>query len=147
MKDPGAGAPERQWGTKPPQDDREFYYRAFPRVGTEPYSSGYVSSHVFLESYPVIRRTPKGAWIDAGLCSPHRFILDDATKRWAYPTKELAIESLYRRYAMHQKRLIDQLHKANAVLAALTRYKAGLMPADFVCCDRDPRPEEELFPF
>jgi len=53
------------------------------------------SCHVDLEWYRIVRKTPKGCWIDD--CGKERFVLDVARRKWAYPTKELALDSWMRR--------------------------------------------------
>jgi hypothetical protein len=63
------------------------------------YSLNY--DHITLEKYRVVRKTPKGKWIElyAWPTDRHsrRFVLDDGTKRFAWETKELALESFRRR--------------------------------------------------
>ena len=44
-------------------------------------------------SYRVIKTTDKGVWISLGYMIKDKFILNGARKRWAYPTKELALNS------------------------------------------------------
>ena len=63
------------------KDTDELYYRydgyEYPRA----------------EAYKVVKRTAKGAWIYIGYGIKDKFILDDARRRWAYPTKEEALNS------------------------------------------------------
>jgi hypothetical protein len=50
---------------------------------------------VNLLSYPVLKRTPKGAWIDAP--QGRKFILTSANRRWACPTTDEAKDSFLAR--------------------------------------------------
>lgn len=65
---------------------------------------GVTAPELKIYRYPVLRRTPKGAWIDVG--SEPRFILLTANKRWACETEEEARES----FAARRKRQIAILN-------------------------------------
>lgn len=56
---------------------------------------------VFLTAFRVVRRTPKGAWIDD--CGLKRFVLDGAGKRFAHQTREDALHSFMRRSVWRQR--------------------------------------------
>ena len=46
-----------------------------------------------IHSYPVIKRTPKGVWLETGF-DGRTFILGNAAKQFAVPTPELALKDL-----------------------------------------------------
>jgi hypothetical protein len=71
--------------------------------------------HAMCYSYPVTRRTLKGVWIALGYPEKQKFILNDARKCWAYPTKELALDSFKirkHRQIMHSNASIDSANIA-----------------------------------
>lgn len=72
---------------------------------------------VTLREYPVLRKTPKGVWLDTGF-GGSRFVLRDAHKRWACPTKDEAEESFKARKRRQIKILRRQLEDAHKALAA-----------------------------
>lgn len=73
-------------------------------------------SQVWLRQFRVIRKTPRGVWLDDyGL---ERFVLNDARKRFAYPTVELAWESFLIRKQKQIAHLKNQLEHVGAVLKA-----------------------------
>jgi hypothetical protein len=53
--------------------------------------------------YRVVRHTAKGVWIYLSWRHKDKFILNDARVRWAYPTKEEALNS----YRMRKLRQIE----------------------------------------
>jgi hypothetical protein len=70
----------------------------------------------------VTKVTPKGVrvgWGMAGLMD--RFILLDARKRWAYPTKELALESFIARKERQLRILRAQVETVEKALAIVKR--------------------------
>lgn len=61
-------------------------------------STGPGTLEVKLRRYPILKRTPKGAWIDTGLgLLQPRFVLLEARKRFACPTEPEAMESFIQR--------------------------------------------------
>jgi hypothetical protein len=62
-------------------------------------SDGY---HIRLRcfEYRVIKHTPRGVWLQQPYCSDKKFMLKNAKKRFAYPTKREALIS----YIARQKR-------------------------------------------
>lgn len=102
----------------------EFYYRY--------YDWSYDETRVMIdfEKFRVVKRTPKGAWVEE-LYYPHkkRFILDGARRRYAYPTKELAADSYRIRkewQVVHAERTI---RRAENVLEQLKKDPAPVAPA------------------
>ena len=88
---------------------REFWYRAdATRMSWGP-------PRVSVLGYKVVRRTPKGVWLD--YYGTEKFVLRDAHKRWACPTKEEAMESFWARKRRQVKILRAQLQHIEAVLA------------------------------
>lgn len=67
------------------------------------------------DEYPILKRTPKGAWIDDG--GRKRFVRLSATKQYACPTVELAAESFRRRKTRQIAILMAQLDEVEAIEA------------------------------
>lgn len=86
----------------------EFYFRY----------DGY--EYANCEKYEVIKRTPKGAWINLGYAwekdPKKKFILDNARRRWAYPTVELALNSFRIRKERQIRHCNDMIENANIAL-------------------------------
>ena len=85
------------------------------------YDGGHM--RIRLDEYSVIRRTPKGAWITPKpwrnwqpFKPGPRFVLDNARKRFAYPTEALALRSFQARKASQIWRLEVRLTVAKAAL-------------------------------
>lgn len=97
----GAECDERQ-----PRSDGEHWWRAEDRryANYDPWAefeqpSG---SHLVVElrPFPVLRHTAKGVWLDCGF-GRKRFVLGEATKQFAVPTRELALADLVARKERH----------------------------------------------
>lgn len=73
---------------------------------------------IYLRRVPVLKATPKGNWIDDH--GHHRFVLTDASKRWACPTVEEAWTSFQKRKARHLAILTGQHNHVAAIHAAIT---------------------------
>lgn len=69
---------------------------------------------VYLSTYLVASVTPKGCWLD--VYGEKRFVLSEATKRFAYPTKELALSSFVARKRRHISILEAQLEHLQTAL-------------------------------
>jgi hypothetical protein len=91
-----------------------YYYRVFGAKHRKIFSTGYHYEMQF-ERYLVIRRTPKGVWIN-GENGREKFILNGEGKRYAYPTLKQAIESFGFRKASQVKILKFQLEMADTLL-------------------------------
>ncbi len=76
---------------------------------------GPVSSRLYAHTFHVVKETPKGCWID--VYGKRKFILNDAVKRYAYPTKELALQSFIARKRRQCAILRAQLKNAEGLLA------------------------------
>lgn len=74
--------------------------------------------------YPIIRRTPKGAWISVWAECRTRFVLLEANKRFACPAKEEALESLRARSARRAKILKAQLRDVEIALAHIEKEQS-----------------------
>lgn len=84
----------------------EVLYRYEPLAFTEGFldehdqwhTTGAGTVELRLVPYPVLRHSPRGAWISVSLYPREdKFILRDAYKHWACETKEQALESFIRR--------------------------------------------------
>lgn len=62
-------------------------------------------------TYRVIKRTPKGAWIDLGW-GDKRFVLLSARKRYALPTQAEALESFIMRKRVQESIYENRAHSA-----------------------------------
>jgi hypothetical protein len=61
------------------------------------------------------KKTPKGGWyVDD--CGDRKWIADNGKKKYAYPTRELALRSLRARKTHHIKHLERQLREMKLVL-------------------------------
>lgn len=69
---------------------QEVWYRYY-------YSSSEDRVRVLLEEFQVLRQTQKGVWIALYPGHTGKFVLRDATKRYACPTKEEALTSFIAR--------------------------------------------------
>ena len=107
---------------KPGVEMAEVYFRAVCTTDEE-YPTGEDDFQIEFHEFRVIRRTKKGAWITRGLYDKERFVLDDATKRFAYPTKDQALESLIARKKRHIKILESDLAMARIALALAESLK------------------------
>lgn len=90
------------------------------RYDSNAYGEGYeFIVNVALNHYEIKRKTPKGCWID--IYGTEKFVLDNARKRWAYPTEELARESFIARKQSQIQHLKRQLEHAEAALAHMSK--------------------------
>ncbi len=69
------------------------------------------------QQYEVIKTTPKGVWLKKGWWGQKRFVLRDAKKRFACPTKAEAKESFISRKKRQISILTTQLNSAKEALA------------------------------
>jgi hypothetical protein len=81
------------------------------------------------EQYHVIRKTPKGVWISTPYMNKKgkKFILDNATKRFAYPTKEEALNSFIHRKSRYLSILRSRMEDAQSALEAAQEVKLNGM--------------------
>jgi hypothetical protein len=70
---------------------------------------------LYLDSYPIIKHTPCGCWIDIG-CDRKKFINLDARRKWAHASLEDAMKSFSARKKRQVTILRHQLLKAEASL-------------------------------
>jgi len=90
-------------------------------------------NYIYLRSYPVIKHTPQGVWIQTGAewtvggktHKNRKFVLSTARKHWACSTKEEAWRSFRMRKRNQVAILERQLERATAALLI-----AKLLPAD-----------------
>lgn len=91
------------------------YYRA--------YAMAIVSPFIYVEALPVVRKTEKGVWVeseDRGV----RFCRDGAKKRFAYPTREEAIESLLQRTLHRIGHLRNTIDRCRDVVEAIEEFQS-----------------------
>lgn len=86
----------------------DIYYRYQGGLGED------TPVYIHLEKFKVTKLTTKGVWID--FYGQSKFILNEARKRYAYPTKELAWESYLARKKKHKAILESQLRSVEYLL-------------------------------
>ena len=100
-----------------------YLYRAY-------YSSWWVHGNITptvelrFDELKIVGVTPKGTWIVGGQLSKPKWVSDNARKRYAYPTRELAINSLSHRLdgrLKHLRTAMSVNKEARANIAGLTR--------------------------
>ena len=101
--------------------DLGYYYRYYEQIDYDPYFSGLelYRGTVRLEctKYPVVRKTPKGAWIRRWSGSnPETFVLDSSPKKVAWPTKKEAAAHFITRKKNQVMLLTRQLARAQEAL-------------------------------
>ena len=82
---------------------------------------GPAEAHLYAGYFPVVKETPKGCWID--VYGKRKFVLNDSTKRYAYPTKELALQAFIARKRRQCGILRAQLKNAEGLLAYASALK------------------------
>ena len=76
---------------------------------------------VYLHQFQVIRVTPKGVWIDGWFSK--RFVLNEARKRYALPTKDEALQSFLARKERQASIYQTRVSRADqAIKAALAMH-------------------------
>jgi hypothetical protein len=109
------------------------WYRYQDSLGGDDWGT-HVSVHLF--EYTVVKETPKGVWLALfEFSSLKRFVLLDARKKFACPTKEEAMESFLARKRKQVKILSNQLR----------HVKEAIQIAEDLC--RKISPEETLSVF
>lgn len=81
----------------------DIYYR---------YDSNSDGRYIYLQEFTVAKVTPKGVWLQ----DIKKFILNNARKRFAYPTVELAKESFIIRKEWRIRYLIGELEATEKAL-------------------------------
>jgi len=71
-----------------------------------------------LYTFPILRRTPKGAWIRDESCR-ERFCLEGEGKRYAHTTKQFAFDSFKARKRMQSRILHHQKRKVDVVMSMI----------------------------
>lgn len=97
------------------------YYRYQQHHETE------FSIALHLNEYDVVKTTPKGVWINLtdefDDVAQQKFVLNNANKKWACPTPELALESFIARKNRQIKILRAQVDTATEALNVALRIK------------------------
>jgi hypothetical protein len=106
---------------------RDFRYAAPLDEFERPMGSG--SPGFTLETYRVLRRTPKGVWLQRtwgafNSSDPPRFVLDGAHKRFALPTLDEALASWRARKAAQKRIYTNRLRAVEDALQAVDREVA-----------------------
>lgn len=91
------------------------------------------SLRMSVERFRILRRTPKGCWIEANGRKAERFVLDGNGKRFAYPTLELAMDSYRIRKRRQIQYLAAQLERAEGYskMAEATEQGMKIVPGVF----------------
>ena len=77
---------------------------------------------VQLRTFIVKKETPKGYWLYPDNCGRERWVSKTSKKRYAYPTKEEAFESLGIRKQRQLEHCEQNLEKAKAELLAVQNF-------------------------
>lgn len=108
----------------------DIFYRAYGEIVDEnpPIFNGNFDNYIepnkcYIEyfEYRAVKRTPKGCWIvsnDDWFVDKKRWVSNTSRKRFAYPSKEEAKNSLMHRKIAHIKILESQLQLAKGTLKA-----------------------------
>lgn len=122
-----------------PQVGDTWYRYEDHRVGHADEYGDLVSVSVQLShrEYTVTKVTPKGVWLTWGFGGSNRFVLVDARKRFAHPTKEEALESLMARKTSQIRILEKQLEYARTALFMGKSQLARLKPESAVAKDEE----------
>lgn len=91
------------------------WYRARYTTSEQRYRTPRID--IYYTEYHVLKHTPCGVWLDD--YGRKRFVLRDARKRWACPTREEARESMEARMRRRETILTAQLASVKKGLAAL----------------------------
>jgi len=108
-------------------ETKEFYRYEAVQYAEMDYDGEYVSPSfpnpkIELRTYNLHKETPKGYWIGYGLYAPNmlrgnsRWVSKTSLKRYAYPTKEEAMENYIKRTERRVKILKAQLLSAELAL-------------------------------
>lgn len=114
--------------TSPPDVPAESFYYRFGEAQYEEYANypeilETPSGEALLcERFRVIRKTPAGVFIKVNY--REKFILDNARKRWAYPTRALALESFIERKRKHQ---VFQDRRSQSIRSALAAAESLML--------------------
>jgi len=100
----------------------------FRYVGATTYKA-YFARELKLLQYNLISETPKGYWIENGY--KKRWVSKTATKRFAYPTKEEAMQSFIARKKSQINILRAQMNEAEVLLYMAENNKSELSIADY----------------
>lgn len=109
-------------------EDGTIYFRY---AGYWTWSSGPIPCipHITLDAYRVMRRTPKGCWIsDYNWPTKlgERFVLDNARRKHAYPTRSEAWDSFVIRQRKRLQHAKNQLEGVTALLHAIEEITNGV---------------------
>ena len=94
-------------------------FRTAPPYNEDGDATGRSTPNLRVEQFPVIRFTPKGAWLD--VYGAERFVRREARKRFACPTLEEAKESLRARKKRQLSLLEAQARSTREILDMLER--------------------------
>jgi hypothetical protein len=83
---------------------------------------------VYFCTFIVLKKTTKGVWIDN--YGNKKFVLNDARKKFACPTKGLAKESFIARKKRQIQILNKQLQKAKAALFRIELMSSSIVSSD-----------------
>jgi hypothetical protein len=78
------------------------------------------SGQFYADTYQVVRFTPAGCWLN--VYGEEKFVLSKARKKFAHPTKELALESFIARKVRQIDLLELQLGRVKVALIAARKY-------------------------
>ena len=103
-----------------PEHPKPTYTEYYRLDGTVSY---YNEVYFQYDKYSVLKRTAKGVWLSTPYDKQKgkRFVLDSGRKRFAYPTKALALESYIARKTRHLSILQHQVNDVSRLLEEAKR--------------------------
>jgi hypothetical protein len=115
---------------KPQVGDTWYRYEDTRHAHIDEYGdAGETYVKLYLRSYKVSKVTPKGVWLSYfSVGGIFRFVLLDARKRFAHPTKEEALESFKARKAAQMRILEKQLEHVRSAVWQVERAERELKP-------------------
>lgn len=87
------------------------------------YEDGGVTASIYRQTYPIIGYTPKCTVVDS--YDNKKYVLKDSRKRFAYPTDELAIESMIARLGWRLRYANASVMKAEHCIQTLLDATKG----------------------
>jgi hypothetical protein len=94
----------------------EVWYRYFDKYS-------YENPEPTIQELPVVKHTPQGVILN--FYGEHKFVLNSARRRWAYPTKELALDSYIQRKRKQMRHGENTVAHAKAMLFQAEAIQRG----------------------
>ncbi len=93
---------------------------------------GNLNNGIFIEAFPVMKKTKRGVWIALRFEERNRFVLNTARKRYAWPTVDEAIDSFLARKKQQYRILKAQLKRVEQVRNLVTNRRDELKERSYL---------------